>query len=75
MPIQNHARRNRGKIKIMCEEKAPNYGKMQASFTCSAQLKGGAGNFFMTISRFKSHDKYQPVFKTECMPKGGNGSV
>lgn len=34
LPIDNKLRKKNGKIKIMVEEKAPNYGKMQASFTC-----------------------------------------
>ena len=42
LPINNPSRKNCGKIKIICEEKAPNYGKMQASFVCSARLNSNA---------------------------------
>ena len=70
MSIENPKLKNCGKIKIMCEEKAPNYGKMQASFVCSARLKNSA-NCFLTISKFRNKGKYNPVYKSECIKKQG----
>ena len=75
-PIQNLSssmKKNNAKIKIMCVEKKDNYGKHMAQFTCNARLKQ-SGNCFLTISKFKGNNKFQPIYKPEAKPPSGQGT-
>ena len=76
-PLESSVRANSGQIKVMAEEKKADYGRMQASFTVSAGLSSQdfGANFFMTINKFKSPGKYQPVYKTETKPQAQGAVV
>ena len=40
-----------------------------ATFECKASLSNINENCFLTINKFKSPGKFQPVFKSECKPQ------
>ena len=55
------------KVKIMAEEKKPNYGANEALFQIDLQ-SNIRDNMFIVVNKLKSPGKYLPVYKTETKP-------